>query len=103
MSRLDRTPCWPLLLRRWRSPRLIIILFLLELIVAIPALALFGIADPNLYRTKLWQDGADNGFNSAPSEILYAYANHRPIAVPLVWSQLYALLPPTPTAPPLTR
>lgn len=88
MQRLIHTSLWPLLTRRWRSPRFIILLLVLELALSVPTLALFGIADPDLYRTKLWQAGANAGFNSAPSEILYAYANHRPVAVPLVWSQL---------------
>jgi len=59
----------------------------LELGGSVAALAMFGIADPNLYRTKLWQIGADNGFNSSPSTILYAYANYRHIpSIPFVWS-----------------
>ena len=51
------------------------------------ALTLYGIADPNTYRTRLWQNGADSGFNSDPSIVLYSYANYRPIKTPLVWSQ----------------
>ncbi|KAI9817867.1 MAG: hypothetical protein M1827_000986 [Pycnora praestabilis] len=72
---------------RLRFPKVIIALFVLEFIFTVPILALFGIASPNLYRTALWQDGSDNGFNSNPNEILYAYANYKPISVPLVWSQ----------------
>lgn len=49
-------------------------------------LTLTGIASHNTYRTLLWQDGADNGFNSAPDEALYAAANHRPYSAPMVWS-----------------
>jgi len=61
---------------------------LLELAGLIPMLVLFGIAQPDLYRTKLWQIGFDNHFNSNPNMILYAYANHRPLpTVPFVWSQ----------------
>ncbi len=41
-----------------------------------PMLVLFGISQPDLYRTKMWQVGFDNGFNSNPNMILYAYANH---------------------------
>ena len=62
-------------------------LFSLEFLLTVAMLALFGIADPNTYRTKLWQDGSDQGYNSNPNEILYSYANYRPISVPLVWSQ----------------
>lgn len=60
----------------------------LELATTIGALTMFGIADPNTYRTKMWQVGSNNDFNSSPNEILYAYANHRPIPkTPFVWSQ----------------
>ncbi|KAE9368501.1 hypothetical protein N431DRAFT_347795 [Stipitochalara longipes BDJ] len=74
--------------RKWKWPKLLIALMVLELAGTVPALALFGIASPNLYRTKLWQIGSDNGFNSSPLQILYAYANYRPIPkTPFVWSQ----------------
>jgi hypothetical protein len=73
----------------YRAPKLFFALILSEFPPTIAILALFGIASPNLYRMKLWQDGADNGFNSNPNEILYAYANYRPIPTPKVWSQLY--------------
>jgi len=74
--------------RRWKWPRVLLVLFAIELAGTVAALALFGIADPNLYRTKLWQIGYDNGFNSNPKQILYAYANYRPLPkTPLVWSQ----------------
>lgn len=62
-----------------------------ELPFIIVILTLTGIASHDLYRTRLWQDGADNGFNSAPDEILYAMANYRPYKVPTVWSSLYVL------------
>jgi hypothetical protein len=79
--------CMPLS-RRWRWPKVLIALFFIELAGTVAALALFGIADPNLYRTKLWQIGYDNGFNSNPKQILYAYANYRPLPkTPFVWSQ----------------
>ena len=63
-------------------------LFLLELPATVGCLLLFGIADPNTYRTKLWQDGSNHGFNSNPNEILYSYANYKPIHTPLIWSTL---------------
>ncbi|MCJ1254700.1 hypothetical protein MMC24_002516 [Lignoscripta atroalba] len=72
---------------RWRSPKVLLILFACEVPFTIAALALFGIADPNLYRTLLWQEGANHGWNSDPDSILYAYANHKPIDVPLPWRQ----------------
>ncbi|WPG97816.1 Hypothetical protein R9X50_00059700 [Acrodontium crateriforme] len=72
--------------RRWRLPQLMTALFILEFPLTVACLTLFGIADPNTYTTKLWQNGADQGFNSNPNEILYSYANYKPINVPLVWS-----------------
>ncbi|KAJ5823539.1 hypothetical protein N7447_005879 [Penicillium robsamsonii] len=57
-----------------------------EFPITIVMLTLTGIASHNLYRTLLWQDGADNGFNSAPNEALYAAANYRPFKPPMVWS-----------------
>lgn len=60
----------------------------LEFCLTVALLALVGIASPNLYRTKLWGDGADNGFNSSPTAGLYAAANYRPYTTPRVWSQL---------------
>jgi len=74
--------------RKWRWPKVLYTLFIIELGGTVAALALFGIADPNLFRTKLWQIGSDNGFNSSPKQILYAYANYRPIPkTPFVWSE----------------
>ncbi len=81
--------CLPrfLFTRQWRWPRFLILLMVLELGGTVAALVMFGIADPDLYRTKMWQVGYDNGFNSSPSAVLYAYANHRPIPkIPFVWS-----------------
>lgn len=63
-------------------------LFILEFPLTIAMLTLFGIADPDTYRDKLWQDGADNGFNSDPSVVLYAYANYQPISTPFPWNSL---------------
>ncbi|KAI6249795.1 hypothetical protein HI914_01279 [Erysiphe necator] len=72
----------------WKWPRMFISLMLLELGGTIIALALFSIAQPNLFRTKLWQLGYDHGFNSSPAQILYAYANHRPLPrIPFVWNE----------------
>jgi hypothetical protein len=70
------------------------VLVVSEFPFTVALLALFGIADPDLYRTLLWQDGANNGFNSNPNAALYAAANYRPYATPKVWSQLY--VPPFP-------
>ena len=74
--------------REWRNRRAMWILMALELLGLIPILVLFGIEQPDLYRTKFWQIGYDNGLNSNPDMILYAYANHRPLPkIPFVWSQ----------------
>ncbi|KAF2399364.1 hypothetical protein EJ06DRAFT_557217 [Trichodelitschia bisporula] len=73
-------------LLRWRFPKAIIVLTVLELPLTVAALALFGIADPDTYRTKLWRDGALHGWNSDPSTPLYAAANYQPVKIPLVWS-----------------
>jgi hypothetical protein len=63
-------------------------LMIFELPFTVANLALFGIASPNLYRTILWRIGGQMGFNSEPSFVLYAYANYRPVEIPLVWSNL---------------
>jgi len=74
--------------RRWKPNKWpFFVLLGLELPLTVALLALFGIAAPNLYRTKLWQDGSDNGFNSSPTTGLYAAANYRPYTTPKVWSQ----------------
>ena len=72
----------------WRIPKLMIALLVIEIPLTIAFLTLSGIADGDTYRTKLWQNGADYGFNSDPIEILYHYANYEPISVPLIWSTL---------------
>ncbi|KHN96744.1 uncharacterized protein MAM_05300 [Metarhizium album ARSEF 1941] len=59
-----------------------------ELIGLVPTLVIFGIAQPDMYRTDMWQIGFENKLNSNPNMILYAYANYRPLPnVPLIWSQ----------------
>ena len=80
--------------RPWRvKKKWMFILMLLELFGLIPILVLFGIAQPDMYRTRLWQVGFDNKFNSNPAMIIYAYANHRPLPqIPFVWSQMWAQL-----------
>ncbi|KAH1436752.1 hypothetical protein KXX32_005181 [Aspergillus fumigatus] len=75
--------------RYHRYHKVLLYLMALELPFTIVILTLTGIASHNLYRTKLWQDGADNGFNSSPDEQLYAAANYRPYKVPTVWSEFF--------------
>ncbi|KAJ5089396.1 hypothetical protein N7532_008080 [Penicillium argentinense] len=72
--------------RQHRHYKLTYWLMAVEFPFTIVVLTLTGIASHNLYRSLLWQDGADNGFNSAPDEALYAAANHRPYKAPIVWS-----------------
>ena len=76
------------LARRWHLPKALLGLFVVELGLVVATLALFGIANPDTYRSALWQDGSDNGFNSDPSEALYAAYNYRTFKAPLPWSQL---------------
>lgn len=75
--------------RNWRHHKALLIMMAVELPFTIVILTLTGIASHDLYRTRLWQDGADNGFNSAPDEAVYAAANYRPYTPPMVWSSLY--------------
>jgi hypothetical protein len=75
--------------RKWRVRKPIYWLMVAELIGLVPILVLFGIEQPDLYRSKFWQIGFNEGLNSNPNMILYAYANHRPLPkIPLVWSPL---------------
>jgi hypothetical protein len=63
---------------------------LVELIGLVPILVIFGIAQPDLYRTDLWKIGYENKLNSNPNMVLYAYANYEPLPkVALVWSRTY--------------
>lgn len=80
--------CYAAIPRQWKFPKVIIYLFGIELLFEIAALALYGIAQPDLYRTRLWQEGSDHGWNSNPNSIIYDYANYRPVHTPLPWSQL---------------
>ncbi|PKS08209.1 hypothetical protein jhhlp_001056 [Lomentospora prolificans] len=74
--------------RKWRLRKPMWWGMVLELLGLVPILVLFGIEQPDLYRTKFWQIGFDNKLNSNPNMILYAYANHRPLpTIPFVWSQ----------------
>ncbi|EFY87722.1 hypothetical protein MAC_06208 [Metarhizium acridum CQMa 102] len=76
---------WPRVARKatsWLMP--------IELIGLVPILVIFGIAQPDMYRTDMWHIGFENKLNSNPNMILYAYANYRSLPkVPLIWSQTY--------------
>ena len=60
-----------------------------EMPLSVAALALYGIASPDLYRTQFWQEGSNHGWNSNPNQLIYAYANYKPISPPLPWSGKY--------------
>ena len=81
-SFLERFP------REWRFPLVVFCMMLFELALCIPALALSGIANPDTYRSRFWQEGADHGWNSNPDELVYAMANYRPISAPVPWREL---------------
>ncbi|GAB7326325.1 hypothetical protein MBLNU13_g10295t2 [Cladosporium sp. NU13] len=53
--------------RHWQYARIMYAFFVVEFLLTVAVLTLYGIADPNTYRTRLWQNGADAGFNSDPS------------------------------------
>jgi hypothetical protein len=74
--------------KRYWSYKAVLIMMAVEFPFILVILILTGIASHNLYRTQLWQDGADNGFNSAPNQIVYALTNGQSYTIPLVWSGL---------------
>lgn len=74
--------------RTYKHHKLALYLMAAEIPFILPVLILTGIASHDTYTTKLWQDGANNGFNSAPNQIVYALTNGRTYKVPIVWSSL---------------
>lgn len=59
-----------------------------ELLLTIAVLVLFGIQQPDLFRSLFWRVGYELRMNSNPNIILYAYANHQPLPkIPFVWSR----------------
>lgn len=60
----------------------------IEFAFSITILTLYAVAQPNLYRTQLRNEGARLGFNSDSRSALYAAANHTPYKDPPVWNQL---------------
>ena len=83
---------YKLLRRQWRSTRAMYFTMIGELAGTVGVLVMFGIAQPDLYRTKLWRAGNELGFNSSPNVILYAYANYEPQPkLPFVWSQTWVM------------
>jgi hypothetical protein len=92
-------------LKKWRATKPIYGLLVAETPLIIAGLALYGIADPNTYRSRLWLDGFDNGFNSSPSQPIYDMVNGGKGVVPLVWSLLlvFPSLPAKANAPSITK
>ncbi|KAJ5729813.1 uncharacterized protein N7483_004321 [Penicillium malachiteum] len=72
--------------KKWRDRKLMFYIMAAEFPFCVAILTLTGIASHNTYRTLLWQDGYENGFNSSPDQSLYAAANYQPYTAPLVWS-----------------
>jgi len=78
--------------RKWPRTKPVWVVIPLELFGLVPILVLFGISQPDAWRTKLWEIGYNYQFNSNPLMTLYAYANYEPLpTVPFVWSQMYVL------------
>lgn len=74
--------------RAWRKRAPMFWIMPLELAGTVSLLVLFGIAQPDLFRTQLWRIGYVWGFNSNPAILLYAKANHEPAPkLPLVWAE----------------
>ncbi|EQB53344.1 hypothetical protein CGLO_06933 [Colletotrichum gloeosporioides Cg-14] len=72
---------------RTRLPVLVMLLCL-ESVVVFVALALFGIAYPDRFRSRLWRNGGEEGWCSNPRLRIYFYANYEePPEIPLIWSQ----------------
>ncbi|KAF5966058.1 hypothetical protein FBULB1_11894 [Fusarium bulbicola] len=65
-------------------------LILAELAISTTAVTLFGLMYPVEFRSRLWENGGEEGWNSNPNKRIYCYANHQePPEVPLIWSQRY--------------
>lgn len=74
--------------RSWRKRAPMFWIMPFELAGTVALLVLFAIAQPDLFRTQLWQVGSVWGFNSDPNIIVWAKANHRPAPnVPFVWTE----------------
>ncbi|RDA92943.1 hypothetical protein CP533_3864 [Ophiocordyceps camponoti-saundersi (nom. inval.)] len=86
---LGKNRSYRLMPRNWPRTDKFLLAWLMpvELAILVPVLVIFGIAQPDLYRTAMWRIGFENKLNSNPNMILYAFANHRPLPdVPFIWS-----------------
>lgn len=60
----------------------------LEFCISLGLLALFSLAYPDRYRSKLWENGGVKGWNSNPNLRVLFYANHKePPEIPFIWTQ----------------
>ncbi|KAG7293402.1 hypothetical protein NEMBOFW57_003452 [Staphylotrichum longicolle] len=75
-----------ILRRPWRARRPLYWGMLPELAGIVPLLVLFGVQQPDAFRSLFWRIGFEHKLNSNPNMILYAYANHQPLPT-IVWSQ----------------
>ncbi|POR33540.1 Uncharacterized protein TPAR_06230 [Tolypocladium paradoxum] len=59
-----------------------------EFAISAASVVLFGLAYPDRFRSKLWENGGELRWNSNPRLRIYFYANYRePPEIPLIWSQ----------------
>ena len=66
------------------------LLLILEALLCYTLLVLFALAYPDQYRTKLWENGGEMGWNSNPKLRIYFYANHKePPEIRLIWTQRF--------------
>ncbi|KAL2683133.1 hypothetical protein Neosp_007600 [[Neocosmospora] mangrovei] len=69
-------------------PKVPLSLLLVEFTISLMAVILFGLAFPDRFRSRLWENGGEEGWNSNPNKIIYYYANHRePPKVPFLWQK----------------
>ena len=74
--------------RPWRAKKPLYLGMIPELAGIVPLLVLFGLAQPDAYRSLFWRIGFEHKLNSNPNMILYAYANHQPLPkIAFVWTQ----------------
>lgn len=74
--------------KKWRGRNMVWYLYGAEFVFTIPALALFAIAQPDLYRNLLRAYGASKGWNSSVDTENYALYNHQNAVTPPPWNEL---------------
>lgn len=74
-----------------RRQPLEIFALLVELIIVVCTLSLYGTAHARDLRATLWDIGGQHGWNSNPRLRVYFHANHQePPEIPLVWSPRFS-------------